>query len=141
MLASICLISGFRVFVAHPHHLHHSLPAAAGFFDPGDLGRLHLRRDHVRQLADILAHNPQITVTVGAIDTGIKFTAFAQGRTRHTRAAAPRGPVRPALRQWGRCPPLPPQPAGLPVLIPVIRSFPRICRRSVSATWRSEGRR
>jgi hypothetical protein len=27
------------------------------------------------------------------------------------------------------------------VLIPVIRSFPRICRRSVSATWRSEGRR
>jgi hypothetical protein len=37
--------------------LHHLLTAATGFLDASDLDYLHLRGDHIKQFADILAHD------------------------------------------------------------------------------------
>jgi len=49
---------------------------------------LELRHNHIKQLADVFTHNPQITAAIGAIITWVKLTTLARGIIRDTGTAA-----------------------------------------------------
>ena len=69
-------------------HLHHTLAAAAGFPGAGNLDDLQLCRDQIQHLADILAHHPQVTATIGAAAARIKLLPLARRAVRDPGAAA-----------------------------------------------------
>ena len=68
-----------RDWTAGRWFLHHLLTAPTGLLDPGDLDHLHLGRDQVEQLADILAYDAQIASTVRAARAWTQFTTLAGG--------------------------------------------------------------
>jgi hypothetical protein len=63
------------------------LAAPAGLLQPRDLKDLQLRRDHVEDLADVLADKAQLAAAVGAAGARVELPALARGGVRDTRAA------------------------------------------------------
>ena len=68
--------------------LDHLLTAPAGLLQPRHVDHLHLRRDHVEDLAYILAHQTQGAATVRACVTGVHLTPLTGRVGCHTGTAA-----------------------------------------------------
>ncbi len=71
-------------------HLQQTFATAAGFLGPGDLDDLQLRRDQSQHLADILAHQAQITAAIGAATAEFKLLPLARRGLGYPRTAARR---------------------------------------------------
>ena len=79
---------GARDRTAGRGQLHHLFAAAAGFLEAGDLDYLHLRRDHVQNLAGVLAYKTKVATAVRTVIAGIEFPPLALGRVGNARTAS-----------------------------------------------------